>query len=441
LSDLVARSLAALDRDRLTADVSRLVRVPSQTGEERAAIECLAELCAEHGLAPVVHEHDLAALRAHPDYPGEEAERAELLGLEARLPRADPAPPGAEPAAAAGAMPRLCLAGHLDVVGPGSVPWRHGPWSGAVADGAVHGRGALDMKGGVVAALHAMAAVAAAAGAAGPPCEVVLLGVSSEEDGGVGAFAALERDDRFDACLIPEPTDFDVICAHGGALTVRGVVSGVAAHAAFRLAGTSAIDRYLPIHAALAEVERTLNERVEHPLMADLELPYPVLVGQVNGGTWSSLVPDHLEFVARIGVPVGMAKADVRKLVEEAVAAAERPGPPVELQWFGGQYGSASTDPDHPFARLVTEAVEAELPVDRRPARRTGVSYGADMRLFTERGIPCVMAGPADMRLAHAVDEHVRIDDVLRTARLIVRTIVAFGERAATGEPPPASII
>jgi acetylornithine deacetylase/succinyl-diaminopimelate desuccinylase-like protein len=38
------------------------------------------------------------------------------------------------------------------------------------------------------------------------------------------------------------------------------------------------------------------------------------------------------------------------------------------------------------------------------------------------------MAGPAGMRLAHAVDEHVRIDDVLRTARMIVRTIVAFGE-------------
>jgi acetylornithine deacetylase/succinyl-diaminopimelate desuccinylase-like protein len=62
------------------------------------------------------------------------------------------------------------------------------------------------------------------------------------------------------------------------------------------------------------------------------------------------------------------------------------------------------------------------------------------MRLFTERGIPCVMAGPAGTRLAHAVDEHVRIDDMVRTARLIVRTIVAFGERAATERPPPAIV-
>jgi acetylornithine deacetylase len=415
LSDLAARSLAALDRDRLTEDLSRLVQVPSQTGDEGAAIECLAELCAGHGLACAVHEHDLVALRAHPDYPGEEAERTELVGLEASLPAGD-------------GLPRLCLAGHLDVVGPGTEPWRHGPWSGAVADGAVHGRGALDMKAGVVAALHAMAAVAATAGSDGPPCEVVLLGVSSEEDGGLGAFAALERDDRYDACLIPEPTDFSVICAHGGALTVHGVVTGVGAHAAFRLAGISAIDRYVPIHAALAEVERALNERVDHPLMAELELPYPVLVGQLQAGSWSSQVPDHLEFVARVGVPVGMAKADVRTMVERAVADAARPGPAVELRWVGGQFGSGSTDADHPFARLVTSALEAELPPDQRPARRAGVSYGADMRLFTERGIPCVMVGPAGMRLAHAVDEHVRIDDVLRTARMIVRTIVAFGE-------------
>jgi acetylornithine deacetylase len=415
LSDLAARAFAALDRDRLTADLSRLVQVPSQTGDERAAIECLAELCVGHGLACAVHEHDLAALRAHPDYPGEEADRTELVGLEARLRGGD-------------GLPRLCLAGHLDVVGPGTEPWRHGPWSGAVADGAVHGRGAVDMKAGVLAALHAMAAVAAAARSDGPPCEVVLLGVASEEDGGLGAFAALERDDRYDACLIPEPTDFSVVCAHGGALTVHGVVTGVGAHAAFRLAGISAIDRYVPIHAALAEVERALNEHVDHPLMAELELPYPVLVGQLQAGSWSSQVPDHLEFVARVGVPVGMAKADVRTMVERAVADAARPGPAVELRWVGGQFGSGSTDADHPFARLVTSALEAELPPGQRPARRAGVSYGADMRLFTERGIPCVMAGPAGMRLAHAVDEHVRIDDVLRTARMIVRTIVAFGE-------------
>ena len=48
--------------------------------------------------------------------------------------------------------------------------------------------------------------------------------VSSEEDGGLGTFAELERDTAFDAALIPEPTGFDVVCAQAGALTFRGVV-------------------------------------------------------------------------------------------------------------------------------------------------------------------------------------------------------------------------
>ena len=52
----------------------------------------------------------------------------------------------------------------------------------------------------------------------------MLAAVASEEDGGLGAFAALERDAAFDACLIPEPTGFDVVCAQAGALTFAGVI-------------------------------------------------------------------------------------------------------------------------------------------------------------------------------------------------------------------------
>ena len=107
---------------------------------------------------------------------------------------------------------RLALDGHVDVVPPGTAQWRPGPWSGAIADGCVWGRGSVDMKGGVVAALHALAAAGP-----GAPCEAVLLAVASEEDGGLGTFAALNADADFAACLIPEPTAFAVACAQAGA--------------------------------------------------------------------------------------------------------------------------------------------------------------------------------------------------------------------------------
>src|SRR5204862_7912238 len=137
-------------------------------------------------------------------------------------------------------------------------------------DGRLHGRGAVDMKAAVVAMVHALGALRTA-GAATP--QVVLQCVSSEEDGGLGTFAALERDAAFDAAFIPEPTGFDVICAQAGALTFRGVVPGRAAHAAHRLEGCSAIDRYVRVHAALAEHERRVNAAVPPPPLRQPAVP------------------------------------------------------------------------------------------------------------------------------------------------------------------------
>ena len=112
------------------------------------------------------------------------------------------------------------------------------------------------------------------------------------------------------------------------------MVPGRAAHAATRLEGRSAIDRYVAVHAALAEHERAVNARVEHPLMRELALPYPLLVGRVAAGAWSSQVPDRLEFEGRLGVPVGGDVADARAALEAVVAAALDDGEaPAEIAW------------------------------------------------------------------------------------------------------------
>jgi acetylornithine deacetylase len=365
------------------------VREPSVTGEERRMAELVAARAAELGLEATVVEHDLASLRAADGYPGEEAPRTELVGARVVLRGGD--------------GPRLAIAAHIDVVNEGSEPWTHGPWSGAVDDGYLYGRGAVDMKAGLAAALHAMAA-------ADPPSgDVVLLPVPSEEDGGLGAFAALEDDSDYGACFIPEPTGFELVCAQAGAVTFRGVVRGVAAHAALRLEGRSAIDRYVEVHGAIAALERRINDGVRHPLMTGHELPYPVLVGKVNGGRWSSQVPDELVFEGRLGVPIGRSLQEARSEFERVV------GDDVEVTWTGGQFGSGETDPGHPFARLVSETAGSP-PV-------TGVTWGADMRLFTDRGIPTVMYGTTGIERAHGVDERVAIADVERLQDVIARVI------------------
>ena len=72
---------------------------------------------------------------------------------------------------------------------------------------------------------------------------------------------------------------------------------------------------------------------------------------------------------------------------------------------------------------LVRRAVAAEL---GRDARVAGVPWGADLRLWTARGVPCVMAGPRGIERAHAVDERVAIEDLAATARIAVRVIAGM---------------
>ncbi len=391
-----------IDPAALARDAAALVSVPSVTGDERAALERLGELADGLGLAAELHRHDLAALRAHPDHPGEETERDELLSLTVGRP-------------APGGPARIALSGHVDVVPPGTAPWRHGAWSGALDAGRLFGRGSVDMKGAVVAALHALAA------ARETEADAVLVAVGGEEDGGLGAFAELQRDARYDACVIVEPTGWDVVCAQAGSLTFTGEVPGVAAHAAHRLRGVSAIDRYLPVHAALAAHERALNTGVGHPLMAALELPYPLVVGRVEAGEWASTVPDRLRFEGRAPVRVGEDPAAARAGVEAAVAAA---CPEATVRWTGGQFAPGETDPGAPVVGLVRAALAAEL--GREPAL-AGVPWGADMRLWTARGVPTVMAGTPGIERAHAVDEFVHADDLALLARALARVVEGFG--------------
>lgn len=407
-----ALALAALDRHQLITDLQHLVRTPSVTGEERSVMEAAVAQAQAAGLTDVeLVEHNLPALRAHLDHPGEEAPRTELVGLRARL------------AGAAPDAPVLALCAHLDVVGPGTVSWLHGSaWSGVEENGQIYGRGSADMKAGFAAALHAMRALVAAGVV--PPCAVELLGVASEEDGGLGAFAALQQDAAYAGCIVTEPTGFEVVCAQAGAITFSGVVHGTAAHAAHRLDGASAIDRYLPVHAALQAYEAEVNARVENPLMAALPLPYPVSVGRIAGGDWSSSVPDRLEFEGRAPVRVGESIAEARAGVEAAVASAGAGH--VDLAWTGGSFASASTPVDAPLVDLVRRAA-VEYGAGDAPGGLAGVPWGADMRLFSARGIPTVMCGTHGIHVAHGVDEHVSADEVEALARVLIDVICGFG--------------
>ena len=217
--------------------------------------------------------------------------------------------------AASSSDKRLIFNGHIDVVPEGDHSnWQHDPWGAELVEGRIYGRGACDMKGGLMAALYAVKAIKDSA----HPIHgsLMIQSVIGEEDGGIGTFASLLRGYRGDAAIVCEPTQLKLIPAQAGALTFTVRVPGKSAHACVRLEGVSAVEKYLDIHRTLVQLERERNSEVEHPLLGKLSLPYPLNIGQVQAGNWPSSVPEELIFKGRIGVAIGEASAAVRRQFE-----------------------------------------------------------------------------------------------------------------------------
>lgn len=428
MTALERRVLDAVNTDALVDALGPLIAIDSSGGNETPAQEHVARLMEELGLEVDVWDLDLPTLRRDPAY-SEELGRGRALGVVGRLRgsggAADRANTGADPASHGGRT--LVLNGHIDVVPPGELGrWTVPPFEATVADGRVYGRGTADMKGGLLCALFAVRAVVDV----GVELEgdVVVQSVVGEEDGGIGTLAAVRRGHTGAGAIVLEPTALVLAPAQAGAFNFRVTVPGRAAHGALRAEGVDPIDRFIPIYRALQDLERRRNERPRHPMFADHALPYALCVGTLRAGAWASTVAESLTFEGRLGVapdedPAG-ARAELEAAVREAGASDPwlREHPPV-LEWWGGQFAPAATDPGAPIVTATRDALAA---VTGRSVVR-GMPYGADMRLLAhEGGTPTVLFGPGDVRRAHAPDEHVEIRELEVATKVVALTALRF---------------
>ena len=411
---LAAAAIAAIDTARIESDLSQLIRIPSITGSEEAIQDEMERLFEEIGLQPKRIVTDPVAFAEDPDFPGSEMPRTSLPVVTGRLGRA-----GGR---------RILLVGHVDVVPPGDpATWSVDPWAAEVRDGRMYGRGACDMKGGVVAILAAARALVASGAAKAFDGELLVVSVPSEEDGGQGMLAAIRAGCTGEAAIITEPTELDVVIAHAGAITFRLVVPGRAAHASKRREGVSALDNLYVLIRALEADETARNAVEEDPLMTVLGLPYATMIGKIEGGEWASTVLDRVVVEGRYGVKLGQtwrdAEADLRACIEAASAADPfLRDHPVEVELTGGKFSSARIPADDPLPVALADAAEATL--GRRPAL-IGEPYGADMRLLVNEGAtPTVIFGPGDVRIAHSADEFVSLADVADCARVLAAWVI-----------------
>ena len=284
--------------------------------------------------------------------------------------------------------PRLAFSGHVDVVPPAD-GWTRDPFSGEVADGRVHGRGACDMLG-------AVACFLAVAEATRGPLGVVLTTDEETTMRAAERIVAEKRLDGFEAVVVGEPTDLEVGSAEKGVLWATLTLHGRTAHASMPEKGENAVLAALRVVQKLTALRQTGG----HALLGTPTLA----VTGVRGGVAQNVVPDACEL-----------DLDVRFLpprrVEEVLSMIK-----LQLVDAGVRCDVAVKSAHPPFEARPGSPLVAALQ-GLRAGAPVGLPYGTEASRFQALGVDLVVFGPGERALAHTNRESVRVDALAEACR------------------------
>ena len=233
-------------RSETVRQLSELVALPSLLGAEAQAQDWMADRLGELGVRVDRFDIDEARLRSHRgwspsimSYDG----RPNVVGVHT-------------PREVTGRS--LILNGHIDVVPVGNASmWRSPPFEPRLEGDRLYGRGAADMKAGIIAWLQAFRALQAIG--MEPAAPVYLQSVIEEECTGNGALACLVQGYHADAAIITEPGE-GLLRAQLGVMWLTLEVTGIPVHAMVAHTGTNAIDAARNLVTELKLLEREWNE-------------------------------------------------------------------------------------------------------------------------------------------------------------------------------------
>ncbi|MCF3639171.1 succinyl-diaminopimelate desuccinylase [Rhizobium sp. TRM95111] len=380
-------------------NLATLIRCPSVTPAEGGALGALEAM-----LAPLGFRTERMTAR--------DAGTPDVENLYARL---------------GSAGPHLMFAGHTDVVPAGDeAAWTHPPFAAAVVDGKMYGRGAVDMKGGIACFL---AAVARHVEKHGPPAGSISFLITGDEEGpSVNGTVKLlqwaaERGERWDACLVGEPTNPDQLgdmikIGRRGSVSGTITVRGVQGHAAYPHLADNPVRGVLALADAL--MWPPFDAGTENFQPSNLEVT-TIDVG--NPAT--NVIPARA--TARFNIRFNdtwsaeTVQAEIVRRLDEAAARERlRPGrAPVsyEIAW--------AERPSHVFLtrdeKLIASLSEAVRAVTGREPKLSTTGGTSDAR-FIKDYCPVVEFGLVGQTM-HMVDERVALAD-LETLTQIYETFL-----------------
>ena len=375
-----------LDPTDAVALTQALVRCPSVTPAEGGAIALLAGLLEAEGFE--VHRPAFS----QPGTP-------DIENLYARIGEGAPA---------------LVFAGHTDVVPPGDeARWTHAPFGGEIVGDMLHGRGAVDMKGGVAASVAAAVAYCRSSGGRPPRGSIAFLITGDEEGPAVNGTVKLldwakARGERFDHCILGEPTNPDALgdmikIGRRGSLTGRIVVDGKQGHVAYPQLTDNPIPGMLALLAALKATP--LDGGTEHFDPSNLEVTTVDV-----GNTATNVIPASVRAVFNVRFNDLWSPDTLANAINARLAAAA----PAGLRWsvaFDRTNSTAFLTEPGPFVTFMVDAVERAT--GRRP--RLSTTGGTSDARFIKDHCQVLEFGLVG-RTMHQVDECASVADIRRLA-------------------------
>lgn len=388
------------DRDVLIAFLSKFIqaRSPNPPGDTRAAVAHIRAFLDERGLPYEI-------IDPRPEFPN-------VVGVFDGL----------------GAGKHLVLNGHIDVFPVGEHEhWTHPPWSGAVEDGKIWGRGAADMKCGTTSSIFSFAYLHRLKDRLRG--RLTLTAVSDEETFGPwGARYLMEHHPEVhgDCCLNGEPSSpLSIRFGEKGPLWLKFTVRTDGAHGAYTHLSESATK----IGARLVADLETLSE-IDIPLPGNVRAlidatgdtmdqalgagasgivhKVTVNIGRIEGGLKVNMVPSQCVVEADIRFPIGLAKEAVMNAVDDIVQAY----PQVSVEEINFNPPSWC-DPEHEMVGILQENAKALTGVEPKPVCSLG---GTDTRLWRYLDIPAFVYGPYPRGMGRG-DEYVDVEEFLHVLR------------------------
>lgn len=357
-----------------------LIRCPSVTPADAGALDVLEKLLTAHGF--ICHRLPF----------GGDDGTTRISNLYARY---------------GTAAPHFCFAGHTDVVPAADAQqWQHNPFSGDIADGYVHGRGAADMKG----PLACFVAAALDFIAEQKPQGSLSFLITGDEEGPAinGTRKVLEwlaaRGETIDFCLVGEPTSREKLgdmmkIGRRGTITGYLTVKGSQGHVAYPHLADNPIPKMLKILGALQAMP--LDQGSAHFDPSNLEI-----VTVDTGNTADNLIPPQLRATFNIRFNDHHSGASLSEKITATINAVDgitQNDYDLRLRINGESF---YTTPGRE-ADLLSAAIERVT--GRRPELST--SGGTSDARFIRAHAPVLEFGIVGATM-HKTDERVSLDDM-----------------------------